>query len=216
MQKSKRTKLIIFIIIILIMISVVFILKGNEKKLTLSMYKDISESQRYTIILEGQDEEYSYKISIAQRSTDISIDMISKYEDETQHTTTLVTEGNAYYIMHNQEEYSTLDSQDIEINILIPKMKDVNEKKYLKGQEEIRGKSLYYEEYEDISTYLMLLDVNENETLKTRFYYEKGNLKYIKNIIEQDGETIEELVKAKCIYNAEDSLFEIPEEYAEI
>ena len=32
----------------------------------------------------------------------------------------------------------------------------------------------------------------------------------------QVDETIEELVKVRCIYDAEQSLFEIPEDYAEI
>ena len=62
----------------------------------------------------------------------------------------------------------------------------------------------------------MLLDVDEDAKLKTRFYYDNEEIVYIKNIMEQDGETIEELVKVKCIYDAEDSLFEIPADYAEI
>lgn len=217
MQKSKKTGIIIFVfIIILITIALIFILNEKEKDLTLSMYKNISSSQKYTITMEGEDDEFRYKVSIAQNGTDISIDMNSKYEDEEQHTTTLVTDKNAYYIMHNEQEYSTLDSEEIEIGILIPEMKDVDGKTYQKGKEEIKGKTYYYEEYEDISTYLMLVDVSEEGNLKTRFYYNDGELSYIKNIIEQDGEIIEELVKVKCIYDAEDSLFEIPEDYAEI
>ena len=62
----------------------------------------------------------------------------------------------------------------------------------------------------------MLVDVNEEGNIKTRFYYDDGEIAYIKNIIEQDQETIEELVKVKCNFDAEDSLFEIPEDYAEI
>lgn len=218
MQKSKKAKFIIFvfIIIILITIALIYILNEKEKDLTLSMYKNISNSQKYTITMEGQDSEYSYKISIAQKGTDISIDMNSKFEDEEQHTSTLVTDRNAYYIMHNEQEYITLDSEDIEADSLIPEMKDIDGKIYQKGKEEIKGKSYYYEEYEDIATFLMLVDVNEEGNIKTRFYYDDGEIAYIKNIIEQDQETIEELVKVKCNFDAEDSLFEIPEDYAEI
>ena len=218
MQKSKKTRFIIFvfIIIVLITIAVIFILNDPKTDLTVSMYKNISNSQKYTIIMEGNDEDYSYKVSIAQSGTDISIDMNTKFEDEKQHTTTLITDKNAYYIMHNEEEYSVLDSGDIEIDILIPQLKDIDEKIYQKGKENIRGKTYYYEEYEDISTYLMLIDVNEEAILKTRFYYDDGEIKYIKNIIEQGEEKIEELVIVDCIYDAEDSLFEIPEDYAEI
>lgn len=214
MRKSKFI-MFVFIIIILIIIAMIFILKGKEKDLTLSLYQDISNSQKYTIIMEGNDNEYTYKVSMAQNGTDISIDMLTEFEDEQQHTTTLITDKNAYYIMHNEEEYSVLDSQDIEIDNLIPQVKDIDEKQYQKGKEKIRGKTYYYEEYEDISTYLMLIDVSEEGKLKTRFYYNNGELEYIKNIINQDGEEIEELVKIKCIYDAEQSLFEIPEDYAE-
>ena len=215
MSKSKFI-IFIFIIIILITLSLLFILNSKDKDLTLSMYQDISNSQKYTIILEGNDSEYTYKVSIAQSGTDISIDTNTKFEDEEQHTTTLIKDKNTYYIMHNEEEYSVLDNQDIEIDNLIPQVKDIDEKQYQIGKEKIRGKTYYYEEYEDISTYLMLIDVSEDGNLRTRFYYNNGELEYIKNIIEQDGENIEELVKVKCVYDAEKSLFEIPKDYAEI
>lgn len=215
MRKSKYI-MFVFIIIILITIAMVFILKGKEKDLTLSLYQDISNSQKYTIIMEGNDNEYTYKVSMAQSGTDISIDMSTEFEDEQQHTTTLITDKNTYYIMHNEEEYSVLDSKDIELDNLIPQLKDISEKQYQSGKENIRGKTYYYEEYQDISTYLMLIDVSEDGNFKTRFYYNNGELEYIKNIINQDGENIEELVKVKCIYDAEQSLFEIPKDYAEI
>lgn len=216
MKRSKKTKLKVFVfIIILIVISLIFIFNSKENDLTISMYNNISSSQNYTIIIEGEDDKYNYKISMAQRGTDISIDVNSKYEEEEQHTTTLVTEGNAYYIMHNEQEYFTLDSEDIETDILMPIIKDVDEKEYEKGREKIKGKTYYYEEYEGISTYLMLVDVNEEGILKTRFYYDNGEITYIKNIIEQKGEIVEELVKVKCIYDIDNSLFEIPEDYAE-
>ena len=62
------------------------------------MYNKIIDSQNYTIMIEGRDNGYSYKVSRVQRVTDVSIDMNSKYEDENQHTTTIVTEENSYYI----------------------------------------------------------------------------------------------------------------------
>jgi len=214
MRKSKFM-IFIFIIIVLITIVLIFGLNSKQNDLTLSMYQNISNSQKYTIILEGNDNEYTYKALISQNGTDICLDMNTKFEDEEQHTTTLITDENAYFIMHNDEEYSVLDSQDIEIDNLIPQVKDIDKKQYRRGKEKIRGKTYNYEEYEDISTYLMLIDVFEDEKVKTRFYYNNGELEYIKNIIEQDEENIEELIKVKCLLNAEDSLFEIPEDYAE-
>lgn len=218
MLKSKKVRFIIYVFIIMVIIGLitVFILNTRNKSLTLSMYKNISNSQEYTIIMEGEDKEYSYKISMAQKGTDISINMNSKYEDDNQHTTTLVTNKNAYYIMHNQQEYIMLDSEDIDADVLIPVMTDVYEKEYKKGKENIKGKNYYYEEYKNISTFLMLIDVSEEDSIKTRFYYDGEEIVYIKNIIEKEGKKLEELVEVKCIYDADDSLFDIPEDYAEI
>lgn len=217
MQKSKKIGFITCIFIIfLIIISLIYIVSSKENNLTLSMYKKINNSEKYTLTMEGEDNEYSYKISIARNGTDLSIDTNTKFEEEEQHTTILVTDDNTYYISHTEEEYSVLDSGDIETDNLIPELNDVSEKTYVKGKEKIMGKTYYYEEYENISTYLMLIDAEEEGSLKTRFYYKDGNLEYIKNIIEQDGDTVEELVKINCVYDVEDSLFEIPESYAEI
>ena len=165
MRKSKFL-ILIFSIIVLITITLLFIINNKQNDLTYSMYQDISNSPKYTIIMEGNNTEYSYKVSLAQCGTDISIDMNTKFEDEEQHTTTLITDKNAYYIMHNEEEYNVLDSEDIEIDNLIPQVKDIDEKQYKKGKEKIRGKTYYYEEFEDISTYLMLIDVSEDGNLK--------------------------------------------------
>ena len=52
--------------------------------------------------------------------------------------------------------------------------------------------------------------------IKTRFYFENDTIKFIKNIIEHDGEISEELLEIDCELDADDSLFEIPEEYAEL
>ena len=109
-----------------------FILKGKTKDLTLSMYNNISNSQKFTLTMEEKDLDYDYKISIARNDTDISIDMNTKYSDEEQHTTTLVTDGYVYYITHNEQEYITLDSEEIETDVLMPDMKDIDGKEYQK------------------------------------------------------------------------------------
>jgi len=217
MQKSKKSIFIIFIfIILLIVIFLIYMSINNQKDLTLAMYDKLNTSQKYTITIEGEDDGYRYVVTRAQRVTDISIDTKSEYEDDEEHTTTLVTDKNAYYIMHNEQEYTTLDSEDIEIDVLLPKMKDIDGKEYQKGKEVIQGKTYYYEEYENIETFLILIDVGEEGKLKNKFYYENGKIAYIRNIVELDGEILEELLKVKCVYDSEDNLFEIPEDYAEL
>lgn len=218
MLKSKKVKMILILVAVIIILTILmFALGSSPSDLTINMYKKINNSQNYTITLKGrEDDEYSYTISIAQRGTDISIDMISKSDDEEQHTTTLLEDENVYTIMHNDKEYETMSSKDIEADILIPEMKDIDEKTYQKGKEKVNGKTYYYEEYKGISTFLMLIDADNEENVKTRFYYDGDKLVYIKNMIDQDGEKLEELIQAECNYEVNENLFEIPEDYAEV
>lgn len=218
MLKSKKVKMILTLVAVIIILTILmFALGSSPSDLTINMYKKINNSQNYTITLKGrEDDEYSYTISIAQRGTDISIDMISKSDDEEQHTTTLLEDENVYTIMHNDKEYETMSSKDIEADILIPEMKDIDEKTYQKGKEKVNGKTYYYEEYKGISTFLMLIDADNEENVKTRFYYDGDKLVYIKNMIDQDGEKLEELIQAECNYEVNENLFEIPEDYAEV
>jgi hypothetical protein len=95
-------------------------------------------------------------------------------------------------------------------------MKDVENKEYQIGKEVINGKEYYYEEYNDITRFLMLTNIDDESTVKTRFYYNNNDIAYIKNIIEVDGETVEELIKVSIDYTVDDSLFEIPSDYAEL
>lgn len=218
MLKSKKVKMILILVAVIIILTILmFALGSSPSDLTINMYKKINNSQNYTITLKGrEDDEYSYTISIAQRGIDISIDMISKSDDEEQHTTTLLEDENVYTIMHNDKEYETMSSKDIEADILIPEMKDIDEKTYQKGKEKVNGKTYYYEEYKGISTFLMLIDADNEENVKTRFYYDGDKLVYIKNMIDQDGEKLEELIQAECNYEVNENLFEIPEDYAEV
>lgn len=218
MLKSKKVKIILILVAVISILTILMVALGSSPSdLTINMYKKINNSQNYTITLKGrEDDEYSYTISIAQRGTDISIDMISKSDDEEQHTTTLLEDENVYTIMHNDKEYETMSSKDIEADILIPEMKDIDEKNYQKGKEKVNGKTYYYEEYKGISTFLMLIDADNEENVKTRFYYDEDKLVYIKNMIDQDGEKLEELIQAECKYEVNEKLFEIPEDYAEV
>ena len=220
MTKSKLIVLTLIIISIFAIIVAVVML-NTPKDLTLKMYEKITNSPKFTLTMDVESNEgYEYKIIIAERETDISMDVTTKYDEEEQHTTTLVSDGYAYYIAHNDEEYSIIDSGEIDLDESIPMLSDIDKKEYIKGKENIRGKTYYYEEYEDISTFLMLINLEEGEEeekVKTRFFYDKdGNIAFIKNIIERSEDKSEELIKVSCEYDANDSLFEVPESYAEI
>ncbi len=214
MQKLKLPVLIFIIIVIIIsIISCIFILGKEKSDRTMAIYNNIVNSQRFTFTSEEMNYELEYKISIAQRSTDVCIDMYSGEE----HTSTLVLDGYAYYIMHNQQEYYSYGNDMIDTDILISGFRELAESEYESGKENINGISYYYEEYTGNSTFIIFLNTTENSQIYTRFYFDDDELVYIKNIVkEPDEEEQIELLKITLEYNAEDSLFEIPDDYAEI
>ena len=89
----------------------------------------------------------------------------------------------------------------------------MKKKNILSGYEKINGKQYYYEEYEGITTFIMWSNYEEESSIKTRFYFEHEKIAYIKTIID-DSE--EELLKVDFSDEVDDSLFEIPDDYAEI
>ena len=51
--------------------------------------------------------------------------------------------------------------------------------------------------------------------VKTRFYFNGNKICFIKNFIESEDGSQEELIKVTLKYEVDDSLFAIPEDYAE-
>jgi hypothetical protein len=156
-----------------------------------------------------EDLNIDYTLTISRKGKTISIDTLSNEE----HTTTLMEDEVAYYILHSKKEYYLYDNDEIDADILKEELFEINEKDYTYGYEKINGKSYYYEEYEGITAFIMWLDYNEEESvIKTRFYFDGTNIAYIKTTIDND----EELLKIEFSDGIDNSLFEIPSDYAEI
>ena len=209
-MKNKKAVIIFVIVIVIGIITGVFcIIEDGQKNRTLKLYQNVKESSKHTFSMEEKDSEYNYKMVMAIKEEEASIDMYSQEE----HTTTLVKNGITYFIMHDKEEYYVYENDEKEEDMLLEALTGIENKKYITGREEIEGKKYYYEEYEGISSFLMLASSDtEEEKIKTRFYYDGDNIIYIKTIIE--GE-IEELLKVECNFDVDEQAFEIPENYAE-
>lgn len=209
---SKKTIIVVSIIVFFLIIAVVFILKGNQKDRVKNMYNKIQKSQNFTFSMEENTSEINYKVSMAQRGKDVNIDM---YSDE-EHTTTLVLENESYYIMHNDKEYYDFGNEKVDSDIIISSLKNIVKNDYISGKEEIFGTTYYYEEFNNENMdFIIYANINESSTVKTRFYFKENDICYIKNIINSEEENHEELIKTNLVYNADDKLFEIPEDYAE-
>ena len=211
MRRKKRIIVISIIVLIVIALIITLISINNNKKDNVSKLKAISEkiitSQTYTFTAEKNDEE---KTIMAKRGNQTLIDQYFSGV----HRTTIVKDDVTYYILHDREEYYIYTNNNIEQTILEDAISDLLQRTYTIETEKIFGKKYDYEEYSGSSAFLLtnLRDVNE-ENIKTRLYFDKNdNLKYIKTIY---GESDEELLNIDLKYEVEDSMFEIPSNYAE-
>ena len=215
MQKQKVAKIFFISLVIILLISFIFLFKEEKKNRTKDMYKKICNSKIYTFTIE-EGIPSSNKFIISKMGENRSLDLIS----EGEHTTTLVKDGYAYFIMHNKEEYSIFENSDkkeIDANILENELNIINNSNYLSNKEKIYGKTYYYEEYENIDCFIMSgISINEESTIKTRFYFNGDKIVYIKTIIYDEEEQNEELLKVNLSSTANEDLFEIPKKYAEL
>lgn len=215
MKKNKR---IFFILVILIIIGIIFgIIKlvGNKEdkiqKLA-KIYEELNNNQTYLFEMEQNS---NNKTIMAKKGNETIIDQYSKDSESKveSHTTTLVKDNNTYLILHDREEYYVYQQNNVEQNILTDGIKDVIDREYTTGEEKVRGKKYKYEEYNGSTMFMITntLELDES-SIKTRFYFDNsGKLTYIKTIYGEDSE----LLKVKLENSADDSLFEIPANYAE-
>ena len=185
----RRDKKISLIVLILVIIGIIFVIcklvgkKGSHTQRLAQIYENLNSNQTYLIEMEQNS---SNKIIMAKKGEETIIDQYSK-DSETKaesHTTTLVKDNNTYLILHDRQEYYVYEQNNVEQNILTDGIKEIIDKNYTTGEEKVKGKKYYYEEY-DGSTMFMItntLELSEAD-IKTRFYFDKsGNLTYIKTI----------------------------------
>ena len=209
---SKKTIAIICGIIILLIIALILIFKGESKDRVKNMLDKIKNSEKFTFTMEEKTSDIDYRVSMAQRGEDVSIDM---YSDE-EHTTTLVLKNESYYIMHNDKEYYDNGEEKVESDIVLSGLRNISQKQCTTGKEELNGKTYYFEEYENENMdFIIFANINESSKVKTRFYFNGKNICFIKNFIESEDGSQEELIKVTLKYEVDDSLFAIPEDYAE-
>ena len=210
MKKKKIALLVLAIIIIIGVIIAICALSGKqeEKQETrlLAIYNNLIGSQKYLFTIEQNDQS---KTIMAKNGDKTAIDTYSGND----HSTTIVKDGNTYLILHEREEYYTYQNNNIEQNILTDGLEELIDKEYVTGSEKINGKKYSYEEFNESTIFMISNDIPiDEEGIKTRFYFDKdNNLTYIRTIYDNNSE----LLKTSLSDNPDDSIFEIPENYAE-
>lgn len=215
MRKNKRIPLIVVILVIIVIIFGISKLLGQKDDQTQKLakiYEDLNSNQTYLFEMEQNSDN---KIIMAKKGDKTIIDQYSK-DSETKtesHATTLVKDNNTYLILHDRKEYYVYEQNNVEQNILTDGIKEVIDKEFVTGEEKVKGKKYSYEEYNGSTMFMITntLELNEAD-IKTRFYFDKnGNLTYIKTIYGEE----EELLKVNLEKDVDDSIFEIPSDYAE-
>lgn len=208
----KKATIVSISIVVLFVIGLALIINEKKTSNVKSLYDKMQKSQKYTFSMEETSTDINYKVSMAQRGEDISIDMYSNEE----HTTTLILDNKSYYLMHKDKEYYDNGEEKVESDIVLSGLKNISQKQYTTGKEELNGKTYYFEEYENENMdFIIFANINESSKVKTRFYFNGNKICFIKNFIESEDGSQEELIKVTLKYEVDDSLFAIPEDYAE-
>lgn len=216
-MKKKIIILLTIIIAVIICITVVAMyFMNNSKDRLKNIYNKMTANQTYTFSINNQNEENK---TVTRRKGDNVI--IDTYNSG-NHASTLIKEGNTYYIEHKIKEYYTYINSESDKELLTNTLKKVIEKDHTDGNEEINGKKYYYEEYTEITDFLINTYKDMDlSTVKTRFYFKGAKLEYIKTTYQtidpETGETnnVEELLNVEIEYKVDDNIFKIPEGYAE-
>ncbi|MBQ2917043.1 MAG: hypothetical protein IJE59_02570 [Clostridia bacterium] len=209
MKKKKIKRLIIAVILVIVILIVItkMLNKNNTNANNLaSLYNQLTETQSYLFEMERNAKN---KVIIAKKDNKTMIDQYSEYS----HLTILAEGDKTYLVLHDKEEYLVYGQDNVEQNILADGIKELIDKPYTTGTEKIHGKKYFYEEYlgSTIFTISNTLDTSD-EGIKTRFFFDKNdNLVYIKTMTAND----QELLKIKVKKQVDDSVFEIPSNYAE-
>ena len=211
----KKKKIIIIAIIALliiigIVVGIILLTSGKDENYETTklsgIYEDLISSETYTFSIKQNDKN---KTIMAKNGNQTAID---QYLNDT-HSTTIVKDGNTYLILHERSEYYVYEDNNVEQSILTDGMKELMNKTFTIGEEKVNGKNYTYEEFDGSSIFMLSNNLPLNqEGVKTRLYFnKKSELVYIKTTYDDN----EELSGVEISKDVDNSLFEIPADYAE-
>ena len=212
MEKSKsKNKIIIISVAILtvILLGVAIFLAINEKReskvsKTNKLLEELKSMNEYAFITKIDKKNGSY-----YAKKDGKAYMMVNYDGDISEY--VIKDGNTYLIQRDNKVYYKYENNQIDLNKIEEGLEIVKEEKMTTGKEKINDKAYSFEEYNK-PTILTFLDTSEGG-FKTKFYYEKDQLKYIKTYNENNKE--EELASVEIEDKVEDELFDIPSDFEE-
>ena len=179
--------------------------ENNGKSITYNTFSKLSED--YILSIEAKEDtgegEETVITTIAVKGNKLSMYL----KTDTEHMGVIYKDNTTYLILHDDEQYfkeAGKDEDAIEDMSLFSaeELDEIKEKEYVTGKESISGTEYYFEEFKD---------EDEKETI--RFYFLGNDLKYIRNISEDENI----LLKVNELSSkVDDSYFDVPSGYSEI
>ena len=216
MEKKKKiiTISVIAIVIVLVIGTIAVIVlnqanKKEDKKVIIGeLYNQIQENDKYTIETTLDDNNKMYYAKSGNMAYLYSI----TNGDELK---LLVRDGNTYLIKDDEQIYYTYQNNETELSRIAGELEELKNNEPVKGKEKLDNKTYNDDEYNTLTDFAIqdLADENsqDEQNVKTRFYYKNDKLVYIKTIVGNK----QELLKVDMSYDANNELFNIPSNYKE-
>lgn len=216
-DKPQKKKIICIIIAVIIVIAIIIGIiwyafsKGKSEENTTfgvdKLYERLQSKGTYSVTMTADD---NNKMHYEKTEDKAYIDTF--YDDS--ESKFIVKDGNAYLLIDEDKEYYKYENNDTDLTMIESELEELREIEHENGKEKIENKTYSYEEYDSITTFCMMdtSDLEEDQEVKTRFYFDGDKLVYIKTII---GDK-QELLKVDISDNVDNNLFEIPSDYKEV
>ena len=225
MSKNKKSIIIICIVLLIAIACGVIFFINKDKISSTGENEKTSNSTKLDKIyseIENNSENYTLSLIINENNK-----IIANVEGDTariedfdngKEKITIVKDGNTYilipedkkcYVYKNNTEGLLTAQNRIEV------IKDAQENDEItakEGTERINNREYKYEEYGEISSFLINYNTTiDEEKVKTRFYYDGDKLVYVKTT---DGKNLEQLAKIEIEFSKNSSInLEIPSDY---
>lgn len=215
-DKPQKKKIICIIIAVIIVIAIIIGIiwyafsKGKSEENTTfgvdKLYESLQSKGTYSVTMTADD---NNKMHYEKTEDKAYIDTF--YDDS--ESKFIVKDGNAYLLIDEDKEYYKYENNDTDLTMIESELEELKEIEHENGKEKIKNKTYSYEEYDSITTFCMMdtSDLEEDQEVKTRFYFDGDKLVYIKTII---GDK-QELLKVDISDKVDNNLFEIPSDYKE-
>jgi len=221
MKENKKIIIAIIIVALIVIATICTIIILNNQHQEEVEQADIEEENgvsKLENLADKMEQTQNYRVSLTlnkdnSRTTSKNGDMAKiEINDEGEKNTYIVKDNTTYMLVEESKKYYEYKNNISLLNDFENKTNEMINRNYTTGKENIEGKEYKYEEFKNISVFIINYKntIDDSDT-KTRLYFDGTDLKYIKTYV---GD-VEQLLKVDMTFNNQkDSDYEIPQEYS--